>query len=133
MAEQISTANQLIHRARADTGQNLAHLLRVEGDQIDNLIGRSGKFVPQRFVLRANTHRAGVGLALPHHDTAHCDQGGGADAIFFRAHHGRHHDIAASAQTAIGAQCHPLAQIVHGQNLMRLSETHFPRQASKFD
>ena len=107
--------------------------MRVEGDQIDNFIGRPGKLVPQSFILRTNPHRAGIGLALPHHDAAHRDQSGCADAVFFRTHHRRHHDVAARAQTAIGAQCHPLAQVVHRQNLMCLSQTHFPRQPRKFD
>ena len=133
LAEQICTANHLIHGARANTGQNLTDFLRIEGDQIDDLICRPGELVSQRLILRANTHRAGVRLALPHHDAAHRDQSGGTDAIFFRTHHGRHHDIAARAQPAISAQCHPFTQIVHGQNLMRLGQTHFPRQAGKFD
>ena len=61
-------------------------------------------FCAQALVLGADADRAGVGMALPHHDAAHGDQRRRADAEFLRAHHRRHHDVAAGADAAVGAQ-----------------------------
>jgi hypothetical protein len=58
----------------------------------------------QRLVLRADADRAGVGMALAHHDAAHGDQRGGADAEFLGAQHGGDHHVAAGFDAAIGAQ-----------------------------
>ena len=57
--------------------------MRVEGDQVDDLVGIAGELVAQRFVLGTHANGAGVGLTLTHHDAAHRDQGSRADAVFF--------------------------------------------------
>ena len=133
LRKQIGPADDFIHRPRADTGKDFTNLLRVESDQVDYLICCAGKFLAQFGVLSADADRAGVGLALAHHDATHRDKGGGADAVFFGPHHGSHHHITASAQPAIGAKRYPFTQVVHGQNLMRLCQAHFPWQASVFN
>ena len=133
LTKQIRPTDDFIHRPRANAGQNLAHFLGVEGDQVHHLIRRAGKFLAQFGVLGADAHGAGVRLALTHHDAAHRDQGGGADAVFLGPHHGGHHHIAAGAQPTIGAQGDAFAQVVHGKNLMRLCQAHFPRQARIFN
>ena len=133
LAQQIRPPDNLIHRARANRRQNLPHFLGVEGDQVHHLVRRPGKLRPQSLVLRGDADRAGVRLALPHHDAAHRDQRGGADAIFLGPHHRRHHDVAPGPKAAIGPQRHPFAQVVHRQNLMRLGQAHFPRHAGIFD
>ncbi len=133
LRQQIGPPDDLVNRTRAQRCQNLAHFLGVEGDQVHHLVSRAGEPGAQAFILRAHAHGAGVGLALPHHDAAHGDQGGGADAEFLGPHHRCHDNVAPRAQAPIGAQRHPLAQVVHRQNLMRLGQAHFPRQARVFD
>jgi hypothetical protein len=56
------------------------------------------------FVLGADADRAGVGVALAHHDAAHGDQRGRADAELLGAQHGGDHDVAAGLDAAVGAQ-----------------------------
>ena len=133
LCQQVGAANHLIQRTRADRGQNLAHFLRIEGDQVHHLVGIAGELATQGFVLRTDAHRAGVRLALTHHDTAHRDQRGGADAVFLGAHHRGHDNVAAGAQAAIGPQGDTVTQVVHRQNLMRFGQAHFPRQAGILD
>ncbi len=133
LREKVGTADHLVERTGTDRGEDLAHFGGVEGDEVDHLVGRAGELGAQALVLGADTHRAGVGLALAHHDTAHGDQRRCADAVFLGPHHRRHDDIAPGAQAAIGAKGHAVAQVVHRQNLMRLGEAHLPRQARVFD
>ena len=95
--------------------------------------GDALELLPQLFVLRADADRAGVGMALTHHDAAHGDQAGGADAELLGAEHGGDHHVAPGLDAAVGAQFHPMAQPVQHQHLVRLGQAHFPRQARIFD
>ena len=91
-------------RAEAERGQDLAHLLGDEAEQVDDLLRRAGELLRAALVLRADADRAGVGMALPHHDAAHGDQRGRADAEFLGAEHRGDDDVAAGADAAVGAQ-----------------------------
>ena len=133
LRQQISAPDHLVQGPRADAGEDLAHFGCIEGDQVDDLIRRAGELLAQVFVLGANANRASVRLALTHHDTAHRNQRGGADAVFFGTHHRSHDNVTTRAQTTIRAQRDPLAQVVHRQHLMRLGQTHFPWQTRIFD
>ena len=72
-------------------------------------------------------------MALAHHQTAHGDQGGGADAIFLGAQHGGDDHVAAGADPAVGPQRDRAAQIVQRQHLMGLGQADLPRQARVLD
>ncbi len=72
-------------RARAEAGEDLAHFLGDEGDQVDDLLGSPVNLARSALVLRADADRAGVGMALAHHDAAHRNQRSGADAVFLGA------------------------------------------------
>ena len=133
LGQQIGTANHIVQRTRTDGGKDFTHLCRIKGNQIHNLIGIARELFAQRFVLGAHAHGACIRLALTHHDAAHRDQGGGADAVFLGPHHRRHYNIPPGTQTTIGAQRDALAQVVHGEYLMRLGQAHFPRQTGVFD
>ena len=128
LGQQIGAANHIIQGPRTDARQDLAHFGRVESDQVHNLIGITREFTAQSVVLCTNANRAGVRLTLTDHDTAHRDQRGSADAVFFGTQHRGHDNVTPCAQTAISAQRDTLAQVVHRKHLMRLGQTHFPRQ-----
>ena len=87
----------------------------------------------RRLVLGADAHRAGVGMALAHHDAAHGDQAGGADAELLGAQHGGDDDVAAGAHAAVGAQAHRVAQVVQRQHLVGFRQAHLPRAAGVLD
>jgi hypothetical protein len=133
LRQEVGAPDHLIERPRADGGQKLPHLLRVEGDEVHHLVGGARELLAQALVLRADADGAGVGLALAHHDAAHRDQRGGADAVFLGPHHRRHDDIAPGAEPAIGAERHAVPQVVHGENLVRLGQAHLPRQTRVLD
>mmetsp|Transcript_7112 Transcript_7112/g.11612 ORF Transcript_7112/g.11612 Transcript_7112/m.11612 type:complete len:430 (+) Transcript_7112:1278-2567(+) len=133
LRQQVRTANHLIQGLRTDRGEDFPHFLRIEGDQVHNFVCRSGVLRTQVFVLSTHANRAGVGLTLTHHDTAHRDQRSGPNTILFRTHHRGHYDVASRAQTTIGPQRDAFTQVVHRQNLMRLGQTHLPWQTTVFD
>ena len=133
LRQKVGTADHLIQRPRTEFGKNLPHLGGIEGDQVYNLVGIAGELGPQTFVLRADTNRACVRLTLAHHDAAHRNQCGGADAVFLGPHHRSHDNVPTRSQTTVGAKRHTLPQIVHCKNLVRLRQTHFPRKTRIFD
>ncbi len=74
LTQQVGAADDLINGAGADGGQDFADLLGDEGEEVDHLLRRAGELGAQALVLRADADRAGVGMALTHHQTAHGDQ-----------------------------------------------------------
>ena len=131
--QQVGAPDDLVERARAQRGQNLAHLLGHEAEQIHHLLRRTGELLAQRRVLGADPDRAGVRVALAHHDAAHGDQGRGADAVLLGAQERGDDHVAPGADAAVGAQAQVLAQAVEGQHLMDLAEAHLPGHAGVLD
>ena len=131
--EQVGAADHLVEAGEAELGEDFAHFLGDERHQVDDLVRRAGELGAQAFVLRADADGAGVGMALAHHDAAHGEQAGRADAVLFRAQHRRHDDVAAGAQAAIGAQRDLVAQVVERQHVVRFGKADLPRQAGELD
>jgi hypothetical protein len=101
--QQVGAANDFLQRTDAQAGQDFADLLGDEGEEVDDFFRRAGEAGAEFLVLGADADRAGVGMALAHHDAAHGDQAGGADAELFRAQHRRDDDVAPGAHAAVGA------------------------------
>ena len=133
LTQQFGAADDFIERAHAEPCEDLAHFLGNEAHQIDDLFRRADEFLAQRVILGADTHRAGIAVALAHHDAAHGDQRQRADAIFLGAQNGSDDDVAAGLQSTIGAQLHPVAQAIEGQHLIDFGQPHFPGRAGIFD
>src|SRR3546814_2501650 len=68
LPQKLGPADHLVKAAHAQPRQNLARFLGDEGHQVDDLFRRADELLPELFILRADTHRAGVGMALAHHD-----------------------------------------------------------------
>ncbi len=131
--QQFGATDDLVQGLEAERGQDFAHFLGNEAEEIDDLFRRAGEFRPQLLVLGANADRAGIGMALPHHDAAHGHQRGRADAEFLGAENGGDDNIAAGLDATIGAQPYPVAQTVERQHLVHFGKTHFPGDAGIFD
>ena len=120
LTQQFGAADDVIKAAEAQPRENLAHFFGDEAHQVDHLFRAAVELAAQGFVLRANAHRAGIRMALAHHDAAHGDQAHRANAIFFRTQNGGDHHVTAGLQAAIGAQLHPVAQAIQREHLVDL-------------
>ena len=78
--------------------------------------------------LGGNTHWAGVGVALPHHDAAQGDEGGGGEAELLSSQQGGHGNVPAGAHLAICLQGGPPPQVIGHQGLMSFCQAQLPRQ-----
>src|SRR3546814_7696301 len=97
-------------------GEDFAHFLGDEGHQVDHLLGAARELRAQLLVLRADADRAGVRMALAHHDAAHRDEAQRADAIFLGAEDRGDHDVAPGLEPARSEE-----HTSELQSLMRIS------------
>ena len=129
LAQQVAPADQVIYRADAELGHQLAQVLGHEQEVADDLVRRTAEALAQHRVLRGNADGARVEMADAHHDAARRDQRGGRKAKLLGPKQRADQDVATGAQAAVNLQRHLTAQVVHDQHLVRLGEAHLPRQA----
>jgi hypothetical protein len=79
-------------------GHHLAHFFGDEEEVVDDVLGRALEALAQHRVLRGDAHRAGVQVALAHHDAARRDQRRGREAELVGAQQRADDDVAAGAQ-----------------------------------
>ena len=79
---------------------------------VDGMVGLADEALAQNGVLRRHADRAGVQVALPHHDAAGRDERRGGEAEFVGAEKGADNDIAAGPDAAIDLQGDAAAQTV---------------------
>ena len=77
--------------------------------------------------------RAGVQMALAHHDAADRDQRRGGDAPFFGPQHRGNGHVFGGANHAVGLHDDAAAQIVLHQHLVRFGQAQFPGRAGVLD
>ncbi len=131
--QHVDAAHHFIESAEAHLRHVAAHLFGDEEEEIDDVLGRALELGAQRRVLRGDAHRAGVQMALAHHDAAHGHQRRGGEAELLGAQQRGDGDVAAGLQFAIGLHADAAAQIVHHQHLVRFGQAQFPRNAGVLD
>jgi hypothetical protein len=124
--EPFDAADHLVERAEAEPRHQFADFLGHEEEKFDNVLGRSGEALAQHRVLRGDADRAGVQMALAHHDAAGGDQRRGREAELFGPEQRAHDNIAARAQPAIDLHSDAAAQPVQHQGLLRLGQPDLP-------
>ncbi len=106
----------------------LAHFLGDEEEEVDDVLGLAGEALAQHRVLGGDADRAGVEMALAHHDAAGRDQRRGGEAELVGAEHGADHDVAPGADAAVDLHRDAAAQAVGDQRLVGLGEADLPRR-----
>jgi hypothetical protein len=96
--------------AEAHGGHHLAHFFGDEEEVVDDVLGRALEALAQNRVLRGDAHRAGVQVALAHHDAASGDQRRGREAELVGAEQRADDHVAAGAQAAVDLQRDARAQ-----------------------
>ena len=84
-------------------------------------------------ILRRHADRAGVEVALAHHDAARRHQRRGREAELLGAEQRAEHDVAPGLELPVDLQAHAPAQPVHHQHLLRLGQPELPRRARVVD
>ena len=95
LVEEVGLADHLVEGAEAHRGHQLAHFLGDEEEVVDDVLGQALEALAQHRVLRRDADRAGVEVALAHHDAAGRDQRRGREAELVGAEQRRDHHVAA--------------------------------------
>ena len=131
--EHLHLPDHLIEGAEAELGHQLADFLGDEEEIVDDVLGLALESLAQHRVLRRDADRAGVEVALAHHDAAGGNQRRGGKAELIGAEQGAHHHVAAGADAAVDLHGNATAQAVDDQRLMGLGEADFPGAAGVLD
>mmetsp|Transcript_40260 Transcript_40260/g.88012 ORF Transcript_40260/g.88012 Transcript_40260/m.88012 type:complete len:314 (+) Transcript_40260:361-1302(+) len=106
------------------------------GDQekvVDKVLRLASELLPELWVLRGDADRAGVEVALPHHDAAQRDERGSAHSDLLGAEEHCHHDVSACSHLAVCLQRDAVPETVQHQGLVSLRQADLPGQAAMLD
>ncbi len=129
LLEHLHLADDLVEAGVAHLGEQQPDLFSKVEEEVDDVLGRTLETLAQHRILRRHADRAGVQVALAHHDAAGRDQRGRREAELVGAEQGADHDVAARAQAAVDLQRDPAAQAVAHQRLVGFRQSHLPRAA----
>ena len=133
-ASSRSTRPTISSKVRKPSSRHVfAHLLGDEEEEVDDVLRLPGKALAQHRVLRGDAHRAGIEVALAHHDAAHGDQRRGGKAELLGAQQRGDGHVAPGLQLAVGLHANAAAQIVQQQHLLRFRQAKFPGNAGVLD
>ena len=133
LVEHLALADHFVEAAIAHLGHHLAHFLGDEEEVVDDVLGLAGEALAQHRVLRGDADRAGVEMALAHHDAAGGDQRRGREAEFVGAEQRADDDVAPGAHAAVDLHGDARAQAVDHQRLVGLGEADLPGRAGVLD
>ena len=133
LVEHLHLPDHFVEAAKAHPGHQLADLLGDEEEEIDDVLGLAGEALAQHRVLGGDADRAGVEMALAHHDAAGRNQRRGGEAELVGAEHRADHDVAPGADAAVDLDRDAAAQPVRDQRLVGLGEADLPRRSRMLD
>jgi len=126
-------ADQVDEPAHAQACHDLARFLGDHEQIVHDVLGLARELLPQHRILRGNADRAGVQVALAHHDAAQRDQWRRGETHLLGTEQRGDHDVAASLDAAIGLEHCAAAQVVHHERLVSLGDAELPRHARVLD
>ena len=133
LSRHLGLADHLVEGAEAERGHEFAHFLGDEEEVVDDVLGLALESRAQHRVLRGDADRAGVEVALAHHDAAGGDQRRGGEAELVGAEQRADHHVAAGAHAAVDLHGDAAAQAVEHQRLLGLGQADLPGRAGMLD
>ncbi len=122
----IDPSDHLLDGTEAHRRHDLAQFLGDEQEVVDHVLGLADETLAQHRVLGGDAGRAGVEMALAHHQAPFRDQRRGGEAELVGTEQGTDGDVAPGPQAAVDLDANTPAQIVHHQRLVGFGEADFP-------
>jgi hypothetical protein len=97
-------------------------------EEVDQVSRCSREAGTQLLTLAGHTHRAVVCVAHTSHDATGCNHSDSAEAVLVCPKSRSHENISATAEATVSTQDDTLTQLVAGQDLVRLSNTHLHKE-----
>src|SRR6185312_8535081 len=131
--EHLYASNHIVYFAEAKLRHVLTHLLGHEEKEIDDVFRLTAEFFAKLWVLRGDAHGTSIQVAFAQHDATQCDERSGGETVFFRAEQCGDDHVTSGLQLTVGLYADAAAQVVHQQDLLRLSEPKLPWTACVLD
>ena len=131
--QQITAANQVVELANPHLCHQFAYFFSHKEEIINDMFRLSGKLFAQRRVLCCNTDRAGIEVALAHHNAAFNHQRCGGKTEFIRTEQCTDQYIASGFQLSVHLQTDATTQFVQHQRLLCFGKTQLPRCSRMFN
>ena len=131
--EQLDAPDHFVERADAELGHDLADFFGDEEEVVHDVLGLALELLAQHRILRGDAHRAGIEVALAHHDAAFDDQRRGGEAELVGTEQRADDDIAPGLHLAVGLHADAAAQAVEHQCLLGFSQAELPGRAGVLD
>ena len=128
--EQVATAACFFERTQAKACQDFTDFVCNEVEEVFNVFRLTGKALTEFRILRCNTHRALVRVALSIHHAAKANEQVRCKAKFFGTEEGCDHHVTARLELAIDLEFHAATQVIEDKCLFRFGNTEFPRKTS---
>ena len=97
----FDAADHLVDRTEAQLGHDGPHVFGQEAEEVDDVLGVAIEALAQLGVLGGDADRAGVQVALAHHDATLDDEGGGGHAVFLGSQQGGDDEITPGADLSV--------------------------------
>ena len=131
--QHLHLADHVLELAVAELRHPLAHFFGDEEEVVDDVFGQPDEALAQHGVLRRDSDRAGVQVALAHHDAAGRDQRCGREAEFVRTQQRPDDDVAPRPQAAVDLHRNARAQPVDDERLVGFGKPDLPGGPGMFD
>ncbi len=131
--EQIGAADQVVELADAQLGHDLAGFFGNEEEVVHDVLRLAREALAQHRILGGDADRAGVQMALAHHDAAFDDQRRGGEAEFIGTEQGADDDVAAGLHLTVDLDADTRTQAVEHQGLLGFGQAEFPRRTGVLD
>ena len=131
--EALRLPHHVLEPPEPELRHQLAHLLRDEEEVVDDVLGLAGEERAEGRVLGRHPHRAGVEVALAHHDAAARDEGGGGEAELVGPEQRPDDHVPPGADPAVHLDRDAPPERVEDEGLVGLREPDLPRRPRVLD
>src|SRR5579862_4214166 len=129
----VGAADHFLKPAEAELRHNLAHFLRDELHEVDDMSRVAGELLAQLRILGGHAHRTGVQVADAHQDAAQDHERRGREAELLGAQQRRDDDVTSGLQLAIRLDHDAAAEIVEDEHLLGFGQSQLPGNAGVLD
>ena len=123
----FNMANCFLERSESKCGEIFAHFFGDEFKEVDHELWLATESCAQFWVLSSDPNWACVEMANTHHDATTHNKWCGCESIFFGTQQRSNDHIATCLHLTIGLHNNAVAESIHHEGLLCLSETEFPR------
>ncbi len=133
LPEQIGTAHHVFKFSESEARHDFTNFFSDKEEVVDHMLGFAFKAFAQFRILCGNAHRAGVQMALAHHEAAFDNERCRGKPELVRAKERADHNISAGLNLTVHLDANSVSETVDHKSLLRFRKPLLPRCTRKLD